>query len=266
MHTFSLPQELIDAVIAELHANQAALRACTLVCHSWSVPAQRSLFSTILLAPSLFGMSSSPGTSLIARLHALAARSPHLLQYVKVLEFDPTCDAVQYLFSGSKVLQELRLVNFLGDMSKTEDVMRSMLSLPSITRLTIKEGPLYPAQVVPLLLHCPHLRSLTLSRVMVGSPLDLVTVDDRKLPLDSLSVNRMMPEILADLAERSVDLTRLRSFSAQFYPYFYDQRRIERSVPIVQDVLRSIEGTLEHLSLDFSLDGMFFVGLPFAEG
>ncbi|KAF8875359.1 hypothetical protein CPB85DRAFT_1345751 [Mucidula mucida] len=252
MSSIYLPHELVQIIIDELHSDKAALRSCSLVCHSWAACAQRSLFSYICLAPSLFGLSPNPGPSLLTRFHNITSTAPHLLRYVRVLEFDPTNDAVQYLFSDSASLEELRMVNFVGDMSKAEDVITAVLSLPSVTRLTVREGPCYPAQIVPFLRHCPQLQSLTMSRIMIDGLADAHSTD-KAIQLRTLAASRLTPEILADLAENVVDATQLRSFTAQFHPFFYDQRRIERSVPIVQNILKAIEGTLENLSLDICL-------------
>ncbi|KAF8652623.1 hypothetical protein AX16_004284 [Volvariella volvacea WC 439] len=69
----SFPQELVELVISHLAADQAALKACTLVCQSFSVAAQRHLFHTISLTfntPRLIQVrdAASPQVSLVRRL------------------------------------------------------------------------------------------------------------------------------------------------------------------------------------------------------
>ncbi|KIY63986.1 hypothetical protein CYLTODRAFT_118878 [Cylindrobasidium torrendii FP15055 ss-10] len=154
MQTIRLPQELIEAIVAQTD-DRSTLLDCALVCRSWAAAAQRKLFETVVLAPTLFsGLSSTiTKTPIITRLHALASVSPHLLHYVKVLEFDPTCDAVHYLFGNTTTLKELRVVNFTGEMAKGIEEINTMLSIPSVTRLSVREGPLYPGEIVPLLLN-----------------------------------------------------------------------------------------------------------------
>lgn len=257
MSSIFLPSELIQIIINELHADKPALRSCSLVCHSWAHIAQRCLFTHISFATVWFGPPQNK--SLMPRFHTITSTAPHLLRYVRILEFDPTIDAVQYLFANSTTVEEVRLVYFIGDMSKVEDVAE-ILSLPSVTRLTVRENASYPAQIIPLLRHCPQLRSLTISRVMPDqlAACDPMTLASKAIQLESLALSRLTPEILSDLAENVLDLTQLRSFSAKFHPIFYDHNRIERAVPVLRKLLQSIDGTLEHLTLDVALPGSRF--------
>ncbi|KAF8504129.1 hypothetical protein JB92DRAFT_2738567, partial [Gautieria morchelliformis] len=47
MGASSPPQELIDAVIDNLHEDHGALLACSLVCRSWLPSSQRHLFRRV---------------------------------------------------------------------------------------------------------------------------------------------------------------------------------------------------------------------------
>lgn len=189
----------------------------------------------------------------IARFHTITSIAPHLLHYVRVLEFDPSNNAVRSLFANSTTLEEVRLVGFHGDTHNMRSIAK-ILSLQSVTRLTVHANSAYYVEIIPIIRLCPQLRSLTISRVMFDRLARCEPTTSKAIQLESLTVDRSHPQSLADLAENVLDLTQLRSLSAQFYPYIHaDHSRIVRVVPVVEKLLRSIDGTLEHLRLDVYL-------------
>ncbi|KAF8213598.1 hypothetical protein K438DRAFT_1101332 [Mycena galopus ATCC 62051] len=75
-----LPQELIDECLSYLASQPTDLKACALVCRSWSHPAQRLFFNVISV------MWTTPGsTPRNKRLEKTLRGSPHLIPYVHTL-------------------------------------------------------------------------------------------------------------------------------------------------------------------------------------
>lgn len=74
-----IPQELVNAVVDQLIFDRAALVACSLLSHSWRVPALRLLFAAVYIN----GARSQQKFKAFADF---MAESPHLAYYVEEIE------------------------------------------------------------------------------------------------------------------------------------------------------------------------------------
>ncbi|KAF9016936.1 hypothetical protein BDZ89DRAFT_390152 [Hymenopellis radicata] len=258
-----LPQELVDIIINELQNDTAALQACSLVCLSWVPTSQRHLFRFISLAPSYHKRGTH--AAFLSKFHALLATSPHLSHNVRTLELDPSRTAeidIEPFFTHLQRLQEIRIVDFEeAPMFPFERRLpfHALLTLPNVTRLKIGPGAWYLGDVLPCLRNGGRLKDIAFQDVIFEGYEACSTL--MRLPeihLESLRIDRGFVGLLGDLHEiPGMDLRRLKRLEV-----LMGVRNAQTSVrwrnrfPIrtVQDVLKGIEGTLEHLSLDVFLD------------
>ncbi len=77
----SLPQELVDAIIDEVHS-PSDLKACSLTCHAFSSPTRAILFRQIKLTESQLDADG------VQRFHELCAVSPHIPPLVQTLHIN----------------------------------------------------------------------------------------------------------------------------------------------------------------------------------
>ncbi|KAJ7368580.1 hypothetical protein DFH08DRAFT_831749 [Mycena albidolilacea] len=77
-----LPQELVDECLGQLSAID--LKACALVCRSWSHSAQRALFKDVFVVVPEDNVNASGG-NLSNRLEETLRTSPHLIRHIRSL-------------------------------------------------------------------------------------------------------------------------------------------------------------------------------------
>ncbi|KAF8883927.1 hypothetical protein CPB85DRAFT_391969 [Mucidula mucida] len=258
-----LPQELVDIVINELQNDAAALRACSLVCRSWVPTSQQHLFRYISLAPSYHKRGTH--SAFLSKFHALLATSPHLSQNVRTLELDPSRTAeidIEPFFTHLRRLEEIRIVDFEeAPMFPFERRLpfHSLLTLPNVTRLKIGPGAWYLGDVLPCLRNGGRLKDIAFQDVIFeGYEACATLLRLTEIHLESLRIDRGFVGLLGDLNEiPGMDLRKLKKLEV-----LMGVRNAQTSVrwrnrfPIgtIQDVLKGIEGTLEHLSLDVFLN------------
>ncbi|PBK73452.1 hypothetical protein ARMSODRAFT_634404 [Armillaria solidipes] len=77
----SLPQELVDAIIDEVHS-LSDLKACSLTCHAFSSPTRAILFRQIKLTESQLDADA------VQKFHELCVVSPHIPPLVQTLHIN----------------------------------------------------------------------------------------------------------------------------------------------------------------------------------
>ncbi|KAK0431499.1 hypothetical protein EV421DRAFT_1911833 [Armillaria borealis] len=107
----SLPQELMDAIIDEVHST-SDLKACLLACHTFSSPTRAILFRQIKLTESQLDADA------VQRFHELCVVSPHIPLLVQTLYINgyrcgPTFLAVFDIISCVlQYMQSLKVIEF----------------------------------------------------------------------------------------------------------------------------------------------------------
>ncbi|KAJ7143666.1 hypothetical protein C8R46DRAFT_1360530 [Mycena filopes] len=107
---FRLPPELIELVIRNNEKYQITLRACALVCRAFRHPAQRCIFTTIMLAP-----APNPGPA--PRLLALLRASPHLAAHVRDFSIVEVGSGSEWDAWYPSLVALLELLNFVKTFS-----------------------------------------------------------------------------------------------------------------------------------------------------
>ncbi|KAJ7468102.1 hypothetical protein FB451DRAFT_1258100 [Mycena latifolia] len=134
----SLPQELVDAIIDEVH-DKASLKSCALVATTFLPPSQRSIFRSL----SVYRQQSQRRQNLVAASGFLTA-SPHLASYVRdmIIELPnggPECAHLEIVLRSIHNVERLVvsgksvLWTRLGPGART--ALLDSVALPSLSRL-----------------------------------------------------------------------------------------------------------------------------------
>jgi len=179
-----IPQEIIDSIINELHANITALKACTLVSHSFHITSRKHIFSSIQLQKS----------SVLRKLLGILRSQPDIAFLVRKLSIAYEERAATTWFAEDKLLPpllnmlhhlEILTLDFLHDAPSVALSMELRLALiericaPDLTELHIYGSARLP---VSLIRHFTHLRQLCISFP------DVDTEVDEQLPKSSFPI------------------------------------------------------------------------------
>ncbi|KAJ7697663.1 hypothetical protein B0H17DRAFT_1177608 [Mycena rosella] len=137
-----IPQELIDAIIAEFDEQfdaetKATLQACALVARSFVRVSQTQLFSRI----SVYDYDQNP-TILSQQLAELLARAPHLAGYIRTLDLyynrnTPEAQFVSRIFCAVTQVHTLILTSSFKEPFPIDTSILAVFALPSLRRVEL---------------------------------------------------------------------------------------------------------------------------------
>ncbi|PPQ91651.1 hypothetical protein CVT25_013206 [Psilocybe cyanescens] len=239
-----LPQELNDEILNNLRNDQAALKSCSLACHSFRRICQKLLFSSIVIYP-----PSYKKRWISTAFQDLLESSPHLAQYVRYLNIidrhtapkisDEWLSKDTALAACLPLLRNLRglviqyqkyyYYNIPGVWSAMirsgfVAALDAVLHLPTFKFLDLTGFPL------DLVRYCPNLRHLAIDDPILIK-VDLEAGEHPKAQLESLEVfahevyslqiipdaetfDYKYPEAFVKLCNENIDITKLRRLHA----------------------------------------------------
>ncbi|KAK0504385.1 hypothetical protein EDD18DRAFT_1345281 [Armillaria luteobubalina] len=260
----SLPNEVIDAIVDENQDDKAALRACSLINHSWTYSSQRHIFSRVNFnnkRTNNFGQRH--GQRSIEQFYTVICAHPSIATFVKAVDVSPLLDA-QLLAHTLEKLTELEsisidLCGFHWDELSLylRDILRDTLRFLRITNLELREGQfLHCEDLLALLGGSSHLKRLTLVGVSCGnfsdSRLRAENVNGLALQLESLAISLYDHSYfpLLQLLQSSVDLNSLDRLSVLTAGSGHSAER----VVVAGEILRRLSGSsLKYLALNVCL-------------
>ncbi|KAK0187680.1 hypothetical protein F5146DRAFT_721469 [Armillaria mellea] len=260
----SLPNEIIDAIVDENKDDKAALRACSLINHSWTYSSQRHIFSRVNFNDKRinnFGQRHSQRS--IEQFYTLICAQPSIATLVKAVDVSPLLDARLLARTLEKLIElesiSIDLCGFRWDevsLYLRDTLVRTLRSL-RITNLELHEGQfLHCEDVLALLGGSSHLKRLTLVGVSCGnfsdSQLRAENMNRLGLQLASLAISLYDHSYfpLLKLLQFSVDLSSLDRLSVLIAG---SGDPVERAC-IAREILGRLNGSpLKHLSLNVCL-------------
>ncbi|KAK0221464.1 hypothetical protein IW262DRAFT_902190 [Armillaria fumosa] len=260
----SLPNEVIDAIVDENQDDRAALRACSLINHSWTYSSQRHIFSRVSFnnkRTNDFGQRH--GQRSIEQFYTLICAHPSIATFVKAVDVSPLLDA-QLLSRTLEKLTELEnisidLCGFHWDELSLylRDILIDTLRFLRISNLELREGQfLHCEDLLALLGGSSHLKRLTLVGVSCSnfsdSQLRAENVNGLALQLKSLAISLYDHSYfpLLKLLQFSVDLNSLDRLSVLTAGFGHSAER----VVVAREILGRLSGSpLKHLALNVCL-------------
>ncbi|KAF9008175.1 hypothetical protein BDZ89DRAFT_1079101 [Hymenopellis radicata] len=218
----TLPQEVIDVVIDHLVDCPSSLKACSLVCSSWTYFSQAQLFSTILLDGTPY--PSAKTVPPIVKFTRFLRKAPRFARFVRALEIKDgddyitnrwLLDSVGRLESLLPVLTNVHTlhINFRSLSWSAAHIvkrpLREMLQHPELRHVTISGIMGIPSldHLFSLFGKGSKIRDLHLVNVQTNGP-----SDESRLPLDVLTLSLSSTDIL-NLADWVPFSTRVADFS-----------------------------------------------------
>ncbi|KAF7293094.1 hypothetical protein MIND_01208800 [Mycena indigotica] len=257
----SLPQELVDIIVEDIGSDdRPSLKACSLISRSFCAPAQKLLFQSFRLLPSLYRSLS------LATLDELQARSPHISNHVRRLTIHCTSsrlgEGAPWMAEEqlSRVLPRFKhlttlIVDSRPGIGGNEDWIRLrfplswwLLSSPTQTALSRAIAQ-------------PQLTSLTIRGVTFWSGLDLWTAvclpGVARTQLQHLSLSEVdVQELWSGLGTEYLSPNKLRLQSLALKS---DHARFMRLVPGIVDisVLQHIKLHIQNMSCEKMVQAAF---------
>ncbi|KAF8649438.1 hypothetical protein AX16_005803 [Volvariella volvacea WC 439] len=159
-----IPEELIDNIISHLEGYHKALRNCSLVCRSFTLPSQRYLFRDVCISRTITGSSSTDSESQIEncarRLARFLENNAAQLKYIQSLltgigshesSLSTTISIVKQLVN----LKEAHL--HCRSISPSDVELIRLCCTPSIAHLTFYDGVRLPGEYLRQCTSLQHL-------------------------------------------------------------------------------------------------------------
>lgn len=260
----SLPNEIIDAIVDENQDDKAALRACSLINHSWTYSSQRHIFSRVNFnnkGTNNLGQRHSQRS--IEQFYTLICAHPSIATLVKAVDVSPLLDARLLARTLEKLTEleniSINLCGFHWDELSLylRDTLVGTLRSLRITNLELHEGQfLHCEDFLALLGSSSHLRRLTLVGVSCGkfsdSQLRAKNANGLELQLESLAISLYDHSYcpLLKLLQSSVNLSSLDRLSV----LTAGSGHLAERVVIAREILGRLSGSpLTHLALNVCL-------------
>ncbi|KAF8889470.1 hypothetical protein CPB85DRAFT_275390 [Mucidula mucida] len=226
----TLPQEVIDVVIDQLVDCPSSLKACSLVCSSWTYYSQAQLFSNILLDGTPY--PSVQAVPPIVKFTRFLRKAPRFARFVRTLEIKDGDDYItnRWLLGSVGRLESLLPIltnvhtfhlNFRslswGAAHIVKKPLREMLQHSELRHVTISGIMGIPSldHLFSLFGKGSNVRDLHLVNVQTNGPSDESRVyvpGSVKLPLDVITLSLSSTDIL-NLADWVPLSTRVADFS-----------------------------------------------------
>jgi hypothetical protein len=161
-------QELVDMIIDDLKDEKWVLHSCSLVCRSWAPTCQRHIFRRTVLFPPCWDsyLRRRTGVSYSKRLLEVLRRSPHVVDYIRVLyifeqNWIATDETLPLLLRQLTNLARLEFRRLSWDSlgSDLKESLCAVLENPRMTYLEIGEAHFGNLDNLEALLH--HAKALT---------------------------------------------------------------------------------------------------------
>ncbi|KAK0243817.1 hypothetical protein EDD85DRAFT_175729 [Armillaria nabsnona] len=260
----SLPNEIIDAIVDENQDDNAALRACSLINHSWTYSSQRHIFSRVNFnnkRTNNFGQRHCQRP--LEQFYTLICAHPSITTFVKAVDVSPLLDARLLARTLEKLTKlesiSIDLCGFHWDELSLylRDTLVATLRSLRITNLELHEGQfLHCEDFLALLGGSSHLKRLTLVGVSCGnfsdSQLRAENANGLGLQLESLAISLYDHSYfpLLKLLQSSVNLSSLDRLSVLTAGSGHPAER----VVFAREILGRLGGSpLKHLALNVCL-------------
>ncbi|KAF8637205.1 hypothetical protein AX16_010864 [Volvariella volvacea WC 439] len=172
LSTREIPEELFELIIAHLAGDAATLRACSLVCRSFTPSSQRHLFHRLSIVRACDSDIGSPGATkyYVDHYTRLLRDIPMQLQYIRSLSLqvsgDKSCTVII-----TTILQRLvnlnRMVLNCFSYSPDDKKLLQLCSKPTVTHISMFGGDGVPAD---FLRGCASLQNLAILNANIAPP------------------------------------------------------------------------------------------------
>ncbi|KAJ6472063.1 hypothetical protein C8R45DRAFT_1013919 [Mycena sanguinolenta] len=237
-----VPPELIDKIISNLDLSQGydpeiagALKSCALVARAYVRPCQERLFARISSRDyeDIFGWNrGSCATKLSEKLYLILSHSPHLFQYIRMLDLHlfyhlPKSGAINFtalILSSATALTSLTLQNFFRGRFPVDPSTTSVFSLPSLRSVELCEFRFTNVfELESVLSKATGLKELTLREVVIVEFDALGSVDIEpavNVKLEVLCLDTLRHRAVTSIVDSFtvVDIRHLRSLAVRDSP------------------------------------------------
>ena len=220
----SIPQELIDKIIDQLHADHNTLKACSIVSHSFLSPCRKYLFFSIDLSRVALSqvhrlcyiLKTQPGIGSLVRELYIYLGGDKICDWIvedslpNILEMTPH---LQMMSLNGRVRPSFKFMVWEYIPIHVRSAILNRLQSPNLTEVRIDTIGVFPSSILSSLSHIRRLR-LTRTRFYTpkkASPLPASTFDNLEalelghLSLRSGSRSIILPQKLELLAINSTD-------------------------------------------------------------